>query len=254
MNAVSDIATREFRAVDQIVREVDYVDRIARQLEPFRALIENADAIAGYAREEFRIHDAFARSLRPLVAEQVLLEPAYAQDYTSTLAQSHAILSQFTAQHSAEFDLSRIVGSINAQIIGAQSVASFAERIIGDENLRHGLMNGLTSAYAAASNVAPITTFNYDEAFRTVVERFDELGLTRSESLYHVVLWQMDRWLESLPPNVRQLFIAIVAVLVGLVCQEAITIGKAALRNLPSHHEQHDLSDEDDPPSSDMCR
>lgn len=194
-----------------------------------------------------------------MIAEHVLLQPAYLYNYTTTLAQSQAILSQFTAQavaqHYAVFDVSRIVREINKRAAVGQAMGDFAERMIGDANLREGLMSGLASAYAAIpTNVAPLTTVNYDALLRTIVERFDEVGMIRSESLYHVVLWRMDGWLESLPPNVRQLFIAVIAALVAVIFQKAIDVGKDALKARPALHEKHVTPEHLDDVGGNMCR
>jgi len=166
-------------------------------------------------------------------------------------------LSQFNAQAAQEvaaFDVSRIVAEINEQTAYAQATGAFTASIIRDANLREGLLSGLASAYAAIpSNLTPLTTFNYDELLRTIMGEFDEVGLIRSESFYNAAVSRTEAWLETFPPNVRALVIAIISTLLVFALEKAVDVGSEVLNSLPALQEKHIAPESREPISGNMC-
>lgn len=230
---------------DRITGEMDRIARLTRETELFRDRAETA--VSRYT-ENLQFHEK-------LRASEETMRRVYSQPFVDSLVRNQEVLSRLTARAAEQQAfLSRVSDGFLRQTEFARTIESFTERIIGETALQDGLVSCLMSGYRAVPS--NFVTTNYDELLNVVMRGFEETGLTQSEVACPTVLWQFEAWLEKFPPNIRNLVIGLILMLLGVVIQGALDFYNSDPKALPTAQENSPslVEPEHGDENFDMCR
>jgi hypothetical protein len=164
-------------------------------------------------------------------------------------------LSRLTAEAAGQQAfLSRVGDGILRQAEFARKIETFTERFITETALQDGLVSRLMSGYRAVPS-DPVM-IDYDELLNVVMRGFEETGLTQPQVACPTVLWRFEAWLDKFPPNIRNLVIGLVLMLLGVVIQGALDSYKSDSKALPAAQENNPslVEPEHGDEMFDMCR
>lgn len=223
-----DRGLRDAERFDRMTREMDRIARITRQTELFR---DRAETAASRYTENLQFHEK-------LRASEETMRRVYSQPFVDSLVRNQEVLSRLTARAAEQQAfLSRVSDGILRQAEFARTIENFTERIIRETALQDGLISRLMSGYRSIPS--NFVTTNYDELLNVVVRGFEETGLTRLEVACPTVLWRFEAWLESFPPNIRNLIIGLILMLFGVVIQGALDFYNSDPKALPAAKENN---------------
>ena len=249
------LALREWEQMDRQLRDAEHIDRMSREIDRIARITRETELFRECAEPAVSRHAENLQFHEKLRASEESMRQVYSQPFVDSLVRTQEVLSRLTTQVAGQQAfLSRVSDGFLRQAEFARTIESFAERIIRETALQEGLVSRLMSGFRAVPS--DFVTTNYDELLNVVMRGFEETGLTQSEVAYQTVLWRFDAWLDKFPPNVRNIVIALIFTLFGVVIQEALDFYKSGPKALPAAHENQAslVEPERVDANLDMCR
>jgi hypothetical protein len=228
-----------------MTRDIDRIARVTREADIFR---ERAEAAVSRNFQNAQFHEK-------LHASEEAMRRVYSQPFVDSLVRTQEILSRLTAEAAGQQAfLSRVGDGILRQAEFARKIETFTERFITETALQDGLVSRLMSGYRAVPS-DPVM-IDYDELLNVVMRGFEETGLTQPQVACPTVLWRFEAWLDKFPPNIRNLVIGLVLMLLGVVIQGALDSYKSDSKALPAAQENNPslVEPEHGDEMFDMCR
>jgi hypothetical protein len=227
LNGFNSLPMREFERLEPLRRAVkpfaavaqqmNYAERIMREIQPFRRIQEQIGAATARSFEQFELQDRLARSVQPIA---LAAATAANSAYLESLIKSQQALSQVAAQEVVNASRIALEAATTVSVF-ANAMGGFTERILTEAVFRETLASNLAATYASMASAAAIKT-NYDGVIDLVLQGLTEAGAADTGLSGETFLWKIHAWLELLPPNVKNIVIQFIAGLMLLILTEAV--------------------------------